>query len=216
MTKNNENAPCPCGSKKKYKRCCLIKKYLGQGKEELIKKKLIKEILSFFKRYYSYSLKEALKYFWPELEEQKQLPKEISETGGINFYEWIIFDWTPEEDENTVIDFFMKKNSEKLSIDELKVLNVMRKSVLSLYEVQEVFPEMGLLLKDLLLGGEYLVRERLASRKLVKWDIFATRLLYVDGKYIMSGSIYYYPREIRTSIIKHLNKEFKEWKKDLP
>lgn len=211
----NENAPCPCGSGKKYIRCCLIKTYLGVGKEELIKKRLIKEILSFFKRYYLNSLKEALKCFWFGLDPQKHLTKEMLQTAEINFHEWIVFDWAPEENDNILIDLFIEK-TKKLNPQELKILAMMRESVLSLYEVQEVFPEMGLLLKDLLLGGEYLVRERLATRNLVKWDIFAARLLYLDGKYIMSGSIYYYPREIRSSIIKQLNKEFKEWKKYFP
>ena len=185
-----ENAPYPCGSGKEYKRCCLIKTYLGVGKEELIKKRLIKEILSFFKRYYLNSLKEALKCFWFGLDPQKHLTKEMLQTAEINFHEWIVFDWAPEENDNILIDLFIEK-TKKLNPQELKILAMMRESVLSLYEVQEVFPEMGLLLKDLLLGGEYLVRERLATRNLVKWDIFAARLLYLDGKYIMSGSIYY-------------------------
>jgi len=40
---------------------------------------------------------------------------------------------------------------------------MMKNSALSLYEVQEVFPEKGLLLKDLIRGGQYDVREKAAT-----------------------------------------------------
>jgi len=37
-----------------------------------------------------------------------------------------------------------------------------------------------MLLKDLLLGGDYSVREKLATRALRKWDILAARLFYSE------------------------------------
>ena len=88
----------------------------------------------------------------------------------------------------------------------------LRDSVLSLYEVQEVFPEEGMLLKDLLLGGDYSVREKLAKRALREWDILAAGLFYLDGSHIMSGSIYYYPIREKERIIKHLKQCFKDYK----
>ncbi len=84
------------------------------------------------------------------------------------------------------------ENKKNLSMDEHKVLTIMKNSCISLYEVQEVFPEKGLLLKDILIGGEYAVKEKSATRSLRKWDIYAARLLQIDGQHIMSGSVYPY------------------------
>jgi hypothetical protein len=77
--------------------------------------------------------------------------------------EWVVFDFIIDVvNEKTLIDLYME-NNKKLSLEEHKVLTMMKNSVISLYEVQEVFPEKGLLLKDLLLGGEYDVREKAAK-----------------------------------------------------
>jgi len=92
----------------------------------------------------------------------------------------------------------------------------MKTSVISLYEVQEVFPEKGLLLKDLLMGGEHDVKEKLATRGLKRWDIFATRLLLIDGQYIMSGSVYPYHLNFKNRIIEGVMQEYQEYQDEFP
>lgn len=130
--------------------------------------------------------------------------------------EWVVFDFLIDEDnEKTLIDLYME-NNKKLSLDEHKVLTMMKNSVISLYEVQEVFPEKGLLLKDLLLGGEYDVREKAATRGLKKWDIYAARLQLVDEKYIMSGSVYPYHRKIKEWILEDIHAEYEDYKHEYP
>ena len=133
-----------------------------------------------------------------------------------NFWEWLVFDYLIDEDnDKTLIDLYME-NNKKLSLDEHKVLTMMKNSVISLYEVQEVFPEKGLLLKDLLMGGEYDVREKSATRSARKWDIFAARLLLVDGQYIMSGSVYAYHMKNKKRIIDDIHAEFEDYKEEYP
>jgi hypothetical protein len=115
----------------------------------------------------------------------------------------------------TLIDLYTEHNR-KLSLDEHRILTLMKNSVISLYEVQEVFSEKGLLLKDLLLGGEYGVKEKAATRSLRKWDIFAARLLHIDGSYIMSGSVYPYPLKQKEMIIEDIKAEFGDYRLDYP
>lgn len=133
-----------------------------------------------------------------------------------NFWEWLIFDHMIDVDnDKTLIDLYME-NNKKLSLDEHKVLTMMKNSVISLYEVQEVFPEKGLLLKDLLMGGEYDVREKSATRSARKWDIFAARLFLVDGSYIMSGSVYSYHLKSKKEIIDDIHAELEDYKEEYP
>ena len=103
-----------------------------------------------------------------------------------------------------------------MSLDEHNVLNMMENSVMSLYEVREIFPEKGFLLKDLLLSGEYDVREKLATRSLKKWDIFATRLLHVDGKYIMSGAVYPYHLRLKEIMLADIRDEYEVYRNEYP
>jgi hypothetical protein len=216
MANIGRNDPCPCGSGKKYKKCCLPKSYVEMGKEESLKVKLVQDILAFSKRYYGDLIDEAHEYFWDDFDPEKELSGTTLDMANINFWEWLVYDWIPdEEDGRTLIELYMD-NNKRLNLDESKVLNMMKSSVISLYEVQEVFPEKGLLLKDLLMGGEYDVREKLATRSVRKWDIFATRLLHLDGKYIMSGCVYPYLLKQKEKIIEDITESFEDYKMDFP
>ncbi|MBD3284982.1 hypothetical protein GF359_01275 [candidate division WOR-3 bacterium] len=205
------NDPCPCGSGKKYKRCCMSKNYGGPGREKMIHSRLLHEVLDFCKRYYRESLDEADEMFWGDFNPEEDLPDNLLEMADINFWEWVVYDWCPDGKRN-MVELYMEK-VEQFTPDETKILRIMKESVLSLYEVQEIFPEKGLLLKDLLLGGEYDVKEKLATAGLRKWGIFATRLLRLDDVYVMSGCIYVYPRRTKENLINSIQKGFKKHKK---
>lgn len=216
MIKTGRNDPCPCGSGKKYKKCCLVADYVEPGKEESIRARLVQDLLRFFKKNFLDSLNDAHSIFWGDFEPEKYLDKETIHLANINFWEWIVYDYlVDEENDKTLIDLYME-NNKRLSPDEHRILTMMKNSVISLYEVQEVFPEKGLLLKDLLLGGEYDVMEKAATRSLRKWDIFAARLLLVDGTYIMSGSVYPYPLKQKERILDDFHEVSRDYKKDFP
>lgn len=216
MSDVGRNDPCPCGSGKKFKKCCLITTYATVGKEDSIRRRLVQDLLRFFKKNYQDKLEDADFLFWDEFVPEEHLEGSALDIAYQNFWEWIIFDYLIDEDnDKTIIDLYLE-NNKKLSFDELKVLTVMKNSVISLYEVQEVFPEKGLLLKDILMDGEYDVREKLATRSVRKWDIFATRLLLVDGSYIMSGAVYPYHLKQKERMLNDIKAEFEDYKMDYP
>ncbi len=216
MQKIGRNDPCPCGSGKKYKKCCLVRSWTPPGREEFIKSKLLQEILAFVRRNYRNRIDDAYDYFWDDFDPEEYLDAYSFSLADINFWEWLVHDWEPEEDNGkTPIELYME-SARGLGPEDKKVLLRMNDAVISLYEVQEVFPEEGLLLKDLLLGGECYVRERAATRSLRRWDIFATRLLRLDDNIIMSGCIYPYSRTHKEPMINYLKKCFNSYRKDFP
>lgn len=212
MSKISRNDPCPCGSGKKYKKCCLQKSFTPVGKEESIKQKLVQDILKFLRKKYDDRLEDASDYFWDDFDPNKH--PQYLQMADINFWEWLIHDYTfDEENEKTLIDLFME-NNRRLTLDEHNVLTKMKNAVISLYEVQEVFPDEGLLLKDLVMGGEYDVKEKAATKSLRKWDIFGARLLQLDGQYIMSGAVYPYPIKVKEYILGDINFGFERYQKE--
>ena len=216
MSDVGRNDPCPCGSGKKYKKCCLSLTHGAGGKEDSIRAKVIQDLLRFFNRHHQNKLEDAEFLFWDEFVPEEFLSGSALTIAYQNFWEWIVFDYLIDEDkEKTLIDIYME-NIRTLSFEERKVLTMMKNSTISLYEVQEVFPERGLLLKDLLMGGEYDVREKLATRSARKWDIIAARLLLVDGSYIMSGSVYPYPLKQKEQILCDIHEEFENFQMDNP
>ena len=214
--KTGRNDPCPCGSGKKYKKCCLSKTYIEKGRENSAQEKLVQDLMRFFKKNYKDRLDDAYLFFWDDFIPEENLDADLLDFSDINFWEWVVYDYLIDEDnDKTLIDLYME-NNKRLSPDEHTMLTKMKNSVISLYEVEEVFPEKGLLLKDLLLGGEYDVSEKAATRSLRKWDIFATRLLNVDGAYIMSGSVYPYDLKRKEMILEEIHAELEDFWIDCP
>ncbi len=210
------NAPCPCGSGKKYKKCCLSLTYTAKGKEDSIRERLVQDLLEFFRNNYDYSLDDAIPEFWEDFNPEEQLDALTLDMADINFWEWIVHDYLiNDENEKSLIDLFIE-NKKILSLDEHRVLTMMKHSIISLYEVQEVFPGKGLILKDLLLGGEYDVNEKAATEGLRKWDVYATRLLRIDGQYIMSGSVYPFPINQKEEILWDIRSEFDDYQLEYP
>ena len=214
--KAGRNDPCPCGSGKKYKKCCLTESYVDIGREDSIRARLVQGLLKFLEKNYKSTIKDARSLFWDDFKPDEHLDGHSLDIAYQNFMEWVVFDFLIDVDnEKTLIDLYME-NNKKLSLDEHKVLTMMKNSVISLYEVQEVFPEKGLLLKDQLFGEEYDVREKAATRSLRKWDIYAARLLHVDGEYIMSGSVYPYNRKLKEWILEDIHAEYEDYKHEYP
>jgi hypothetical protein len=216
MSKPGRNDPCPCGSGKKYKKCCLAENFVTDGREETARKRLVENLLAFYNKQHRDTIEEAKVLFWNDFVPQDYLDGHALDIAYQNFFEWITFDFIIESDTNkTLIDLYMEQNK-NLTQDEHLVLTKMKNSCISLYEVQEVFPEKGLLLKDLLMGGEFDVKEKAATRGLKRWDIFATRLLLIDGQYIMSGSAYPYHLHSKNRILEDIMQEYKEYREEFP
>lgn len=216
MNKTGRNDPCPCGSGKKYKKCCLASTFVQIGREETIRKRLTDALMGFYNKQYKHTMEEAHQMFWDDFVPQQHLEGHFLEIAYQNFFEWICFDFIIDPDQNkTLIDLYMEQNK-RLTQDEHAVLTKMKNSVISLYEVQEVFPDKGLLLKDLLMGQEHDVKEKLATRGLKRWDIFATRLLLIDGQYIMSGSVYPYHIRFKQRILDDIAEDYQAYRGEYP
>ena len=94
--KTGRNAPCPCGSGKKYKKCCLRKadvspdllwRRLGEAHDRLVDR-LMKHAFNVFGEE---AMGEALFEFllWPE----DDATLERSENHEQLFYPWFLFNW---------------------------------------------------------------------------------------------------------------------------
>ena len=215
MTKPGRNDPCPCGSGRKYKKCCLAVEHTPPGREDGERKKAVDHLLQFCKRHYREELDAARLFFWGDHDPLGSLSHEALDAADINFWEWVIYDWKPvPENGKSLIDLYREKKW-MLSQDEVAMLQKMREAPLSLFEVQDIFPDRGLILKDILLEGEHDVREKMATRGLRRWDILACRLLQTDGNWILSGSGYSFPIEEKDgfsarskTLSKNINRRF--------
>lgn len=89
-----------------------------------------------------------------------------------------------------VIDDYLDQRAWREAIGGRDYLRALRASLMSLYEVAEVRPGAGLVLRDLIRGGAPLeVDERLGSEGLVRWDRIGARVLTIAGERCLSGAV---------------------------
>lgn len=184
------------------------------GKEEGIKKELLQSIIQYVRDNHKDDIDKAYEYFWDEEEPAERLKGTALELGFINFEDWLLFDYKTADARQTFIDIYIDK-TEELKEEEIGVLRKISDSVLSLYEVISVSKDKSIVLKDLLLGDEYSVRDKVLTRGLNKGDVFATRLLNLDGKHVMSVCVYPFTASQKKDVLNTVQKQFARYRKNV-
>ncbi len=184
------------------------------GKEEDIKTGIARAIMEGARERHAGTIDKAYEYFWDSNHPDEFLSGAALELGFVNFEDWFIFDYKANESGETFIDLYAKGN-DCMTEEESSVMQRMKSSLLSLYEVASVSRDKRVLLKDLLLGGEVSLREKMLTRGLNRGDIFAARFLELDGRQVMSGSVYPYMQAQKKRVLAYIEKQYSRYKRNV-
>ncbi len=199
------NAPCPCGSGKKYKKCCMEKDRTGESK--LLYNRLRKTV--------DHLSKELMEYASNLLGEGAIFDAWYEFTGGDDkiefeqdsphnpaFLPWYIYNWEPDwedfeineygdmEDNYefvTIADCYLKRFSDQLTEMEQQLIKLNIDNCFSFHEVVNCQPGEGFTLKDILLDREVYVFEYSASQTVRKGDILYGKVIKYDNVGVMLG-----------------------------
>jgi hypothetical protein len=206
------NDPCPCGSGKKYKRCCLGKDAPAPGAWTARERdSALAGLMRFAKRAELDGDRAAAELTFCRQRLEPLTAAEVREVmdfeqSRFGFHEWFAFD-CPLHGGGTVVERFLARQGGGLRSGERRYLERMRLSHLRPYEVQAVRLDQGLDLLDLWANKRVPVRERLATRQLVQWDVLAARvILGPDGVPVLDGSPYLYPAREKELILRVLRR----------
>ncbi len=155
-TSIGRNDPCPCGSGKKYKKCCAVLEELGEFSTDPFTRynQFITAIKIKLDQFYGQQIKKVRK---TSLEQflrftvQKTLPAEHESM----FSDWLWFDKTDEEEE-TLGFYYLKANNNYMGGPMAGCLTALNFSYLSVYEVVR-FDDMNLEVEDIFSGNQYKV-----------------------------------------------------------
>jgi len=196
--KIGRNAPCPCGSGKKYKKCCLKKTVTPP--ETLSYRRLSKALDKLMPRLIEHGLSVygemgdgmALAEFfgWPDPGEVPD--DETAERAGMLYWPWFVFNWEYEslDDEDGILDgpegaTIAELYVESKAIDpqslEGKLIYAANRNPYSFIEILSVKPGQSVQLRDVLTGTEMNVQDKLGSEILKRGDILYGRAILVDG-----------------------------------
>ncbi len=201
--KIGRNEPCPCGSGKKYKNCCLSK--TAPPSQELYYRRLseahnrlVKDLVPYATRTFGEeSVHAAMLEFllWPEDEDG------ISETmlgrTAPLFWPWYLFNWEydPEDAEveltgpknRTPAELYAEERADKLDPLERRLIENINRKPYSFLEVLSVDRGKGMALQDILKGTRIEVLEHSGSQNVQPADVLFGRAVSVDGVGMLMG-----------------------------
>lgn len=191
--KIGRNEPCPCGSGKKYKHCCLAREWSAENGRSAtpdaetapaachaLDRRLGGRMNRFARdRFGPNWMRTASGAF-----QDQTAPEELVLPWALYHH---LLDGKP------VVEWFLEDEADRLAGAEVAWLNVQRAAWLSVWEVVAVEPGRSLTLRDLLTGETRTVLETTASRTLVERDAVLARVVDHEGTSVLCGL---YPRSL--------------------
>jgi hypothetical protein len=151
VTKTGRNDPCPCGSGKKYKHCCLLQETAGKS-EAMGRDKawdtMIEKLLDFSREArFRKDLAAAFDLFWNGTRTIEQV-NELAPAQVMNFLDWYAHDYRTTDDGQRIVEIFLGQKGAALSEQERDLLRADSEALLSAHEVTSVEVGQAIGLRD--------------------------------------------------------------------
>ncbi len=200
--KVGRNAPCPCGSGKKYKKCCLSKETtdfrdLDYRRLSKVHTRLVDRLFPFAIRTFGEPVIELARndfLLWPA---EDELDDENIERDAPIFGPWFLFQWEyvaedadyvlPGPEEATVAELYLEEKEGRIDPLERSLIQAFNRKPFTFLEVLRVDPDRGMQVKDVLTGGVMEVCERWATRHIEPGDLFFGTAAEVNGIGLLIG-----------------------------
>jgi hypothetical protein len=221
VSKPSRNDPCPCGSGRKYKKCCgapSATPVAGALPHTQADRAQAFEQLEFFvDELWADEEDEAFEEFWGRYREREdELPAEFLVMSNEVEDMWFAFDCEVDDEGGRVIDAFLEQAP--LERGERSFLEAMRASSMRLYEVVETVPGSSVTLRDLVEGGEVTVAERSASRQLIRHECIVARVLPrgCSGQPEMERGVLRIPESVRGGLLEAVKERWADFLEERP
>lgn len=199
MPSPGRNDPCPCGSGRKFKHCCLR----AQDAEDAARTRLRTAEGILVPALFGYADDEWGDDFfadaWEEFFVWHAVPEEVDDSRefGTTFDPFFVFSFVPDPAEGDLRDgwprepvalHFLRHEVESCSDFDREFIEQACESDPSFFVVESATPGRAIDLKDILTGRRFRVLEQSASRSLRPGDLTFTRVVTAGGASIMIGA----------------------------
>jgi tetratricopeptide (TPR) repeat protein len=180
------NDPCPCGSGKKYKKCCLTKG--RKSDQEAVSTGSMNPVVSWV-------LNEPYLKNTFELITKKYMDEKVNDEIRFNqLVDAFIFDYTIPHINITPFQFFLKKAG--LSPQLYPVYQRYEKNVFSIFKIIDIQYDKGMMLQDLVWTETYWITEKKGTHMTNVGDVVFCRIApFQDGFISLSPAINKWPPE---------------------
>lgn len=194
--KPGRNDPCPCGSGKKYKKCCMVNERQISITSLALRRtanRVASPLLKHARKIYGpEAFFDAWEDFWSETFGDFEHHHPVLQL----YTPWFLYHWYPDDSDpevafphpDTVVSRYLKENGQKVDMLTRTFLEAASREPLTFWEAEEVEPDTGILFKDMVTGRACFVREVSGSKIIKKWDIIFGQVVGMDGEYILNAS----------------------------
>jgi hypothetical protein len=201
IPKVGRNDPCPCGSGKKYKKCCL-KEEASESPDDLLWHRMRRLLEGLPARLLNFSQemvgRRGIEEAWGDFGLEEIEPFNTDSPHLAVFTPWFFHHWMPDPaktalprsalDGLTVTGAFLRAKGRHLDPLLVRYLESCIGSPFSFHEVVRSRPGRGFLLRDILTGEQQEVTERSASGMVQAGDILFAQVVGVNALRMMEAS----------------------------
>ncbi len=198
MSSVGRNDPCPCGSGRKFKHCCLLRQSDGDAARVRVRTAEGRVVMAVFKHAITTWGEALLHHAWEDFWLYEDVPEDRPaepEWEGM-FMAWFTLAFVPDPECPERTDAWPTEQlgmhwlaSQRGPIDPLDRAFVEQacRSPLSVFAVEQVAPGVSLDVKDVLTGRTFHTPELTASRSLRVGDLVFTRVITMEGVSLLFG-----------------------------
>ncbi len=211
VSKIGRNDPCPCGSGKKYKHCCLQKE--AAGKSEAMSRDrawdtMMDKLLDFSRETrFRVDLEAAFDLFWNKsytLEQSGELvPPQI-----MSFLDWYVHDYQTSADGRRIVKIFLEEKGRALSEQERNLLRADTDALLSAFKVTGAEPGETIGLLDVFQNSEVELPHTPSLRGVEEGQLLLARLVTAGEYRRFSWISALIPPEVEESFTAHVQEMF--------
>src|SRR6202521_1808591 len=209
-SKTGRNDPCPCGSGKKYKQCCLLKadaEAIVQKAQDGAIERAIDWLMNRHRKVVATAI-DAMLFDGlgnEERDELESLDADTRQSIQLNATEWLIAEGEIlfKGQQRRVSDALLGPGGPLFTADQRRWIEQLSKRPLRLYDVAEVVPGRQMILCDALDPNTepIFVQERSGSQESLIGTQIGVRLMEVDDHYELSGAAYPFSRLAGPTVI---------------
>ena len=211
MPKVRRNDPCPCGSGKKYKNCCMRRDRVSASRELNLRDSealLLNALYEYAQspRFNNDSV-EAFQFYWggvytmegvsqPNIEDMRRTT------------EWFIHDYHTHTDRRTILDLFIENVAVDVPIETQSILQAWSQSIMGLFRVVDRAEGDRLGLYDCLRQEDLRIGDMMLSRNTQRGDLLIGRLFELDGTKRLSMMTMILPEEYEPGLVEYVTNAY--------
>jgi SEC-C motif len=215
--KPGRNDPCPCGSGKKYKYCCLSESATAADLGEQTWRRLraaidgyAGDMLHFIAKCYGV---DAIQQGWFEFTMGKSKAFVQGDPNAELFFSWLFHVWSPQKPKGNIISdatlygvtpsrAYLDRRAGRLHPLLQRYLETCLAAPFGFHEICECEPGVGFTTRDVFTGAELKVRERSGSATLARGDIVFGQIVALSGIAMVEAlAPYSFPPSYKTHLI---------------